>query len=69
MVHLYGDEAKLALAVGMRAKVDDPWNHVVLERALSFPESKRRVQALYAGQERPPVLPLAPAMPTVDDLP
>jgi len=56
MDQLFGDASKLTLALGMRAKVTDPWNHAALERALSFPESRRRVEALYAGQVRPPVI-------------
>jgi hypothetical protein len=64
---MYGDEAMLALALGMRASVADPWNHVVLTRELTFPESRRRVEALYGGQERPQVLervePIAPTKP------
>ncbi len=58
---MYGDEAMVALALGMRAKVVDPWNHVVLTRVLSFPESRRQVEALYRGPE--PGVPKAPVMP------
>jgi len=62
---MYGDEAMVTLALGMRAKVADPWNHVVLTRMLSFPESRRRVEALYGGQA--PGTPQAPAGPTEAD--
>ncbi len=50
MEMLYGDEEKMALAGGVRSKVVDPWNHVQLTRTLSFPESRRRVEAMYRGQ-------------------